>query len=143
MPRRGKKPIRSQARYQPTSIPGLFLHPTVLLLNLTVITFEDDARTDGLIPLETVNKVTALIRQTYDFPDLDRDQGKGVGISFIGQFFNPDDYLEHRIAQNHSEAILYALEGDLQPRIVERPELRTSKMTELTRLAPEGKKALR
>jgi hypothetical protein len=142
MPRRRKKHIRSQHRYQPTSIPGLFLHPTVLLLNLTVISFEDDAKTDGVIPLETVNEVTALIRQTYDFPDLDRDQGQGVAISFVGQFFNPDDYLEHRIAQNHSEAILRALEGDLQPKMVEAPELRTSKMTEFTRLAPEGKKAL-
>jgi len=142
MPRRRKKHIRSQYRYQPTSIPGLFLHPTVLLLNLVVTTFEDDAKTDGLIPLETVNKVTGLIRQTYDFPDLDRDQGKGVGISFVGQFFNPDDYLEQRIAQTHSEAILRALQGDLQPRMVEAPELRTSKMTEVTRLAPEGERAL-
>ena len=114
MTRRRKKLVRSQDRYQLTSIPGLFLHPTVLLLNLVVITFEDDARTDDLIPPETVDKVTALIRQAYDFPDLDREQGKGVGISFIGQFFNPDDYLEHHIAQTHSEAILYALEGDLQ-----------------------------
>lgn len=138
MPRRSKK----HTRYQPTSIPGLFLHPTVLLLNLTVITFEDDAKTDDLIPPETVDKVTGLIRQTYDFPDLDRDEGQGVGISFIGQFFNPDDYLEHRIAQTHSEAILYALQGDLQPRMVEAPRLRTSKMAEVTRLAPEGKKAL-
>ena len=142
MPRQRKKPIRPQHRYQPTSIPGLFLHPTVLLLNLTVITFEDDAKTDDLIPPETVDKVTALIRQAYDFPDLDSDQGKGVAISFIGQFFNPDDYLEHRIAQTHSEAILYALEGDLQPRMVEAPTLRTSKMAEFTRMAPEGKRAL-
>lgn len=142
MPRRRKKYIRSQGRYQPTSIPGLFLHPTVLLLNLVVITFEDDAKTDDLIPPETVDKVTALIRQAYDFPDLDRDQGKGVAISFIGQFFNPDDYLEHRIAQTHSEAVLRVLEGDLQPQMVEAPELRTSKMSEFTRVAPEGKRAL-
>ncbi|MBM4428810.1 MAG: hypothetical protein FJ026_00495 [Chloroflexi bacterium] len=142
MPQRSEKRARPQGRYRPTSIPGLFLHPTVFLLNLVVITFEDDAKTDGLIPPETVDKVTALIRQTYDFPDLDRDQGKGVAISFIGQFFNPDDYLEHRIAQTHSEAILHALEGDLQPRMVEAPELRTSKMAEFTRMAPEGKRAL-
>ena len=142
MPRRRKRHVRSKHRYQPTSIPGLFLHPTVLLLNLAVITSEDDAKTDGPIPLETVNKVTGLIRQAYDFPDLDRDQGKGVAVSFVGQFFNPDDYLEHRMAQTHSEAVLRALQGDLQPKMVEAPELRSSKMSEFTRLAPEGKRAL-
>jgi len=99
MSRRSKKRARPGSRYRPTGIPSLVLQPTVLLLNLAVITFEDDARTDDLIPPETVNKVTALIRQAYDFPDLDREQGKGVGISFIGQFFNPDDYLEHRSAK--------------------------------------------
>jgi hypothetical protein len=142
MTKRRRRRTRPAGRYRPTPVRGLFLHPTVLLLNLVVVTFEDDAKTDGLIPPETVNKVTALIRQTYDFPDLDRDQGRGVAISFIGQFFNPDDYLEHRIAQTHSEAVLHALQGDLQPQTVEAPRLRTSKMTEFTRLAPEGKKTL-
>ena len=140
--RRSRKRVGSQGCYQPTSIPGLFLHPTIFLLKLVVTTFEDDAKTNGLIPLETVDKVTALIRQAYDFPDLDRAQGKGVGISFVRRFFNPDDYLEHRIAQTHSKAIRRALEGDLQPQVVEAPKLRSSKMSEVTRIVPEGEKAL-
>lgn len=128
MARRKKQHVRPRDRYQSTSIPGLFLHPMVLLLNLVVHTIEDDARTDGLIPSETVDKVTALIRHAYDFADLDRSQGKGMLLSLIGQFFHPDDYLEHRVAETHSQAILHALQGDLQPQVFETPDLRTSKM---------------
>jgi hypothetical protein len=75
-------------------VPGLLIYPTVLLLNVVVTTPEDDAKTDGLIPLETVDKATALIRHACDLPDLDRERGQGVVISLMGQFFHPDDYFE-------------------------------------------------
>ena len=77
--------------YRPTPIPGLLLHPTILLLNLIVRTAEDNTKTDGRIPPETVDVVTAIIRDAYDFPDLDLAQGKGVLLSCIGQFFHVAD----------------------------------------------------
>jgi hypothetical protein len=95
MPKRMKRHARSarlRDYYRPTLIPGLLLHPAVLLLNLIVRTAEDNGKTDGRIPAETVDVVTALIRNTYDFPDLDLAQGKGVAINFVGQFLHPDDY---------------------------------------------------
>jgi hypothetical protein len=104
--RKRARPARSMGYYRPTPIPGLVLYPTVLLLNLIVRTAEDNDKTDGIIPAETVDVVTALIRNTYDFPDLDLAQGKGVAISFIGQFFHPDDYEEHRIAEMHRRGFL-------------------------------------
>lgn len=137
-----QKRIRSLGRYRPTGIPGLMLHPTALLLNLVVYTAEDNAKTDGLIPLETVNRVTALIRHAYDFPDVDRSQGKGMVISFIGQFFHPDDYLEHRIADAHAQGVLSALQGDLQPQMLKAPDLRTSNVPDPMALAQGREKAL-
>jgi hypothetical protein len=87
--RKRARPARARDYYQPTPIPGLLLYPTVLLLNLIVRTAEDNGKTDGRIPAETVDVVTALIRNTYDSPDLDLARGKGVVMSFIGQFFHP------------------------------------------------------
>ena len=142
MPRREKKRPRSPGRYHPTPIPGLLLCPTVLLLNVVVTTYEDDAKTDGSIPMETVNKVSALIRHAYDLSDLDLEHGKGVAISFINQFFHPDDYLDHHIARDHAQGLLDALQDDLQPRTLEAPKPRPSKMPDAQALASEGEKAM-
>jgi len=83
----------------------------VLLLNLVVITAEDNAKTDGPIPSDALETVQALIRQRYDFPDLDLDEGQGVGLSLIGQFFHVDDYRELRMDQLHRGQILATLQG--------------------------------
>jgi hypothetical protein len=142
MTRRRKRRARPRVGYRSTPIPGLFLHPVVLLLNLIVRSAEDNAKTDGLIPVETVDRVTALIRHAYDFPDLDRSRGEGVLISLIGQFFHPDDYVEHRIAKTHSQAILRALQGDLQPQTMESPDLRTSNVPDPAALSQDSEKRL-
>ncbi len=78
VPKSSQKRIRSPGCHRPTGIPGLMLHPPVLLLNLVVRSAEDNVQTDGVIPLETVNRVTALIRHAYDFSDLDRSRSKGM-----------------------------------------------------------------
>jgi hypothetical protein len=145
MPKRIRKrarPTRARGHYQPTPIAGLLLYPTVLLLNLIVRTAEDNGKTDGRIPAETVDVVTALIRDTYDFPDLDLAQGKGVAISFIGQFFHPDDYKEHRIAEMHRRGLLDSLQGDLGPQPLRVPRLRTSKVQDPALLSQGREKAL-
>ena len=139
MPKRIRKrarPARARGHYQPTSIAGLVLYPTVLLLNLIVRTAEDNGKTDGRIPAETVDVVTALIRNTYDFPDVDLARGKGVVISFVGQFFHPDDYEEHRIAEMHRRGLLDSLQGDLGPQPLRVPKLRTSKVRDPDTLRP-------
>jgi hypothetical protein len=120
-----KKPPRPQRRYRPAGVPGLVLHPALMLLNLVVHTLEDNAKTDGLIPHETVDIITALIRHAYDLADLDRERGKGVAISLIGQFFHPDDYQEHHIAETHSRALRQILAGNLEPMTFDTPDLRT------------------
>ena len=142
MPRRRKQPARPRSNYHATPIPGLVLHPTILLLNLIVHTADDNAKTDGKIPLETVDIVTSVIRHTYDFPDLDLPQGKGVVISFIGQFFHPDDYAEHHIAYMHRQGLLNALQGNLEPQILRTPDLRTSNVRDPGKLAGRRKRAL-
>ncbi len=129
MPRRTKKRRRPPGRYRPAPISGLLIYPTALLLNVVVTRPEDDAKTDGLIPLDTVNKATALMRHAYDFADLDREQGEGVVISLLNQFFQPDDYFEQRIAQVHVKGLMDALRGDLQPRGIESFEARPSQMS--------------
>jgi hypothetical protein len=145
MPKQIRKHPRSSRprdHYQPTPIPGLVLYPTVLLLNLIVRTAEDNGKTDGIIPAETVDVVTALIRDTYDFPDLDLARGKGVVISFIGQFFHPDDYKEHRIAEMHRRGLLDSLQGDLGPQPLKVPRLRTSKVRDPEALSQGREKTL-
>jgi len=142
MPRGRKKSARRPSDYHPTPIPGLVLHPTVLLLNLIVRTADDNTKTDGKIPLETVDVVTSLIRHTYDFPDLDLAQGKGVAISFVNQFFHPDDYTEHRVARVHSQGLLNVLQGTLEPQPLLVPELRTSNVRDPGKLAGRRKRAL-
>jgi len=142
MPRRRKKSTRRPSDYHPTPIPGLVLHPTILLLNLIVRTADDNVKTDGEIPLETADVVTSLIRHTYDFPDLDLAQGKGVAISFVNQFFHPDDYIEHRVARVHSQGLLNVLQGTLEPQPLLVPELRTSNVRDPGKLAGRRKRAL-
>ncbi|MCK4316999.1 MAG: hypothetical protein KAX24_14620, partial [Anaerolineae bacterium] len=66
---RHRRPRASQSRYDPTPWPDLVGAPFVLLFNLVVTSAEDNAKTDGQIPLEPVETVQALIRQRYDFPD--------------------------------------------------------------------------
>ncbi len=140
-PKKSHRPPR-RSRYRPTPIPGLGLHPTVLLLNFVVRSAEDNTKTDGLIPHETVDWITGLIRHTYDLPDLDRDRGQGVVLSIIGQFFHPDDYLEHRLAKTHTQGLLNALQGDLQPLAFKPPKLRTSNVPDPADLARGDEKAL-
>ena len=145
MPKRIQKHARSASPrdyYQPTPLPGLLLYPTVLLLNLIVRTAEDNGKTDGRIPAETVDVVTALIRNTYGFPDLDLARGKGVVISFVGQFFHPDDYEEHRIAEMHRRGLLDSLQGDLGPQPLKVPRLRTSKVQDPDTLSQGREKTL-
>ncbi|HUW09964.1 MAG TPA: hypothetical protein VM537_09545 [Anaerolineae bacterium] len=145
MPKRIRKRPRSgrpRDHYQPTPIAGLVLYPTVLLLNLIVRSAEDNAKTDGRIPAETVDVVTALIRNTYNFPDLDLVQGKGVVISFVGQFFHPDDYEEHRIAEMHRRGLLDSLQGDLGPQPLKVPKLRTSNVRDPDALSQGREKTL-
>jgi hypothetical protein len=145
MPKRIRKHPRSghpRDYYQPTPIAGLLLYPTVLLLNLIVRTAEDNGKTDGIIPAGTVDVVTALIRDTYDFPDLDLARGKGVVISFVGQFFHPDDYEEHRIAEMHRRGLLDSLQGDLGPQPLKVPRLRTSKVQDPDTLSQGREKTL-
>ena len=142
MPRRRKKSTRRPSDYHPTPIPGLVLHPTILLLNLIVRTADDNVKTDGEIPLETADVVTSLIRHTYDFPDLDLAQGKGVAISFVNQFFHPDDYIEHRVARVHSQGLLNVLQGTLEPQPLLVPKLRTSNVRDPGKLAGRRKRAL-
>lgn len=125
MPKRRKRPTRPKGRYRPSAIPGLGLYPTILLLNLMVRTPEDHAKTDGPILRETVDIITALIRHTYDLADLDRERGRGAAISLIGQFFHPDDYTEHRIAEIHVQTLRSALEGNRKPPTLPRLDLRT------------------
>ena len=133
------KPARSSSPYQSTPIPGLLVYPSVLLLNLIVLTPEANARTDDLIPAETVDTMTALIRQHHDLPDLDVAHRQGVALSFIGQFFHPDDYVEHHIAKQHVQGLLQSLQGDLQPRPLKVSDLRTSQLP----ASPRGVKVLR
>jgi hypothetical protein len=108
--RRGTRAARSH--YDPTPWPGLVGAPFVLLLNLVVITAEDNAKTDGPIPSDAIQTVQALIRQRYDFPDLALDEGQGVGLSMIGQFFHVDDYRELQMDQLHRSQILATLQGE-------------------------------
>jgi|GEM_PF-97287 len=140
--RKSKEHTRPRDRYHATPIPGLVFHPTILLLNLIVRTADDNVKTDGKIPLETVDIVTSVIRHTYDFPDLDLPQGQGVVISFIGQFFHPDDYAEHHIAYMHRQGLLNALQGNLEPQILRTPDLRTSNVRDPGKLAGRRKRAL-
>ena len=135
MPKRTRKrarPVhpRSRNRYRPTPTPGLVLHPTVLLLNLVTRTTDDNTKTDGRIPPEPVDVVTAIIRDMYDFPDLNLAQGKGVVISFVDQFFHPDDYEEHHIAEIHGQGVIDALQGDLLPQPLRVSGLRTSNVAD-------------
>ena len=140
--KRPRSSSRPDVRYLATPIPGLFLYPTVLLLNLIVSNADDNAKTDGIIPLETVDVVTALIRNRYDFPDLDLAQGKGVLISLIGQFFHPDDYEEHAVGEVHIQSLFDVLQGDLAPRPLDLPELRTSTVADPGTLAQGREKTL-
>lgn len=140
--RKRARPARARGHYQPTPIARLVLYPTVLLLNLIVRTAEDNAKTDGRIPAETVDVVTALIRNTYDFPDVDLARGRGVVISLIGQLFHPDDYEEHRIAEMHRRGLLDSLQGDLGPQPLGVPKLRTSKVRDPEVLSQGREKTL-
>jgi hypothetical protein len=85
------------------------------LLNLVVVTEEDNAKTDGPIPPEAVTTIQALIRQRYDFPDLALDEGQGLALSLIGQFFHVDDYRELHIAQLQRDQVMATLRGEAQP----------------------------
>ena len=98
-------------RYDSTPWPGLVGAPFVLLFNMLVTTEEDNVRTDGLIPLDAVEIIQALVRRHYDFPDLALDAGQGVVISLIGQFFHVDDYGELHVGQRQRDYVLALLQG--------------------------------
>ena len=140
--RRGTKAARS--RYDPTPWPGLVGAPFVLLLNLVVITAEDNAKTDGPIPTDAIQTVQALIRQRYDFPDLALDEGQGVGLSMIGQFFHVDDYRELRMDQLHRSQILATLQGEKEEPVLdlEDGDLRQSNLSDPQSLAEGHERAL-
>lgn len=132
----------SQSRYDPTPWPGLVGAPFVLLFNLVVTSAEDNAKTDGQIPLEPVETVQALIRQRYDFPDLTLDEGRGVGLSLIGQFFHVDDYRELRVDRLQREHVLAILQGAEIPLFdLEDHQLRRSKVADPQSMA-EGERSL-
>jgi hypothetical protein len=109
------RPIAARRRYDATPWPGLVGAPFVLLLNLLVITAEDNARTDGPLPMDAVHMVQALVRQRYDFPDLALEKGRGVAISMIGHFIHVDDYRELRIARMQRDHVLEMLRGEKEP----------------------------
>jgi hypothetical protein len=121
-------PIRPTRHYQPTPIPGLLIYPSVWLLNLIVMSDEANIITDGRIPVETVDTMTNWIRHAYNLPDLDVTRGHGVALSFIGQFFHPDDYRERRIAKRHAQGLVQSLRGDLRPLPLKVSDLRASQM---------------
>ena len=126
-----------RSRYDPTPWPGLVGAPFVLLLNLVVMTAEDNAKTDGPIPSEAIQTVQALTRQRYDFPDLALDEGQGVGLSLIGQFFHVDDYWELRVDQLHRDQVLAALQGEEPMLDLEDHQLRQSKVSDPQSIAEE------
>ena len=133
---------RFRFRYDPTPWPGLVGAPFVLLFNLVVTSAEDNAKTDGQIPLEPVETVQALIRQRYDFPDLTLDEGRGVGLSLIGQFFHVDDYRELRVDRLQREHVLAILQGAEIPLFdLEDHQLRRSKVADPQSMA-EGERSL-
>ncbi len=72
---RHRRPRGSQSRYDPTPWPGLVGGPFVLLFNLVVTSAEDNAKTDGQIPLEPVETVQAL--------DLSKQLGVLVHPAFV------------------------------------------------------------
>ena len=139
---RRTRPTRSRHFYRPTPIPGLMIYPTILLLNMVIRTADDNVRTDGKIPPETIDVVTAIIRNTYEFPDLDLDRGRGVLISCIGQFFHPDDYDELDIAEMHSQGVLDAMEGELLPQPFRVSSLRTTNVTDPVDMAQGHERTL-
>ena len=133
---------RFRFRYDPTPWPGLVGAPFVLLFNLVVTSAEDNAKTDGQIPLEPVETVQALIRQRYDFPDLTLDEGRGVGLSLIGQFFHVDDYRELRVDRLQREHVLAILQGAEIPLFdLEDHQLRRSTVADPQSMA-EGERSL-
>ena len=142
MPRKRSRPRRRRARaarsrYDPTPWPDLVGAPFVLLCNLLVMTAEDNAKTDGPIPSDAIQTVQALIRQRYDFPDLALDEGRGVGLSLIGQFFHVDDYRELRVEQLHRDQVLAALQGEEPMLDLEDHQLRQSKVSDPQSIADE------
>lgn len=141
-PRRRRAKAAS-SRYDPTPCPGLVGAPFVLLCNLLVMTAEDNAKTDGPIPPDAVQTVQTLVRRRYGFPDLDLEEGRGVGLSMIGQFFHVDDYQELRMARHHRDQVLAALQGRKEEAFLDLDDnlLRQSEMPDPQSIA-EGKKAL-
>jgi len=114
----------------------------VLLLNLLVTTAGDNAKTDGPIPLEPVETIQALIRHRYDFPDLALDEGQGVALSMIGQFFHVDDYRELRIARLQRNQVLATLRGEGKPVLdLGDRELRRSTVSDPQSIAEEKRLA--
>ena len=135
---RHRRPGAAQSRYDPTPWPGLVGAPFVLLFNLVVTSAEDNAKTDGQIPLEPVETVQALIRQRYDFPDLVLDEGRGVALSLIGQFFHVDDYRELRVGRLQREHVLAILQGaDIPLFDLEDHQLRRSNVADPQSMAEE------
>ena len=137
MTKRRSRPRRRRARaarsrYDPTPWPDLVGAPFVLLCNLVVMTAEDNAKTDGPIPPDAIETVQALIRQRYDFPDLALDEGQGVGLSMIGQFFHVDDYRELRMDRLHRSQILATLQGEKEEPVFDLGDrqLRQSKVSD-------------
>jgi len=90
---------------------GIVGAPFVLLCNLLVTTAEDNAKADGFISLDAVETIQALVRHRYDFPDLALDEGRGVALSLIGQFFHVDDYGELRIDRRQRDHVLALLQN--------------------------------
>ncbi len=90
-----------QGWYQPTPFGKLRAIAAFGLLNVVVRTAEADARTNGAFDLELGLRLSAVVRQLYDFPDFDRAAADGVALSVLPFLLSPDDYVRERVATRH------------------------------------------
>lgn len=95
--------------YQPTPWGKLKAIPAFGLLNVIVRTATADRLTNGAFELALSLRLTAVVRQVYDFPDFDRAAADGVALSVLPFLINPDDYVGERVGQRHVHAVLVAL----------------------------------
>lgn len=97
--------------YQPTPFGKLKAIPAFGLLNVIVHTAEADQLTNGAFELALSLRLTAVVRQLYDFPDFDQVAADGVVLSVLPFLINPDDYVRDRVGQRHVHAVLDAIAG--------------------------------
>ncbi len=126
--------------YLPTRFGKLKAIPTFGLLNVIVSSAEADRLTNGAFDLELSLRLSAVVRELYDFPDFDREAADGVVLSVLPFLINPDDYIRERVGLRHVYAVLDAL-AEGRPNVpFDHSRLRASGTPDiLTQATPENR----